>query len=106
MCKLLRNGLVKGSFVPERDMRELRDLTRYRKKLVQAISSEKNRIQKVLEDANVKLSSVVSDTFGVSGSEIIEALLSSSLPTLYTEYWGVDEISEGQGQTWKFSTFP
>lgn len=79
LCKLLRNGLVKGSFVPERDMRELRDLTRYRKKLVQAISSEKNRVQKVLEDANVKLSSVVSDTFGVSGSEIIEALLRGEL---------------------------
>lgn len=79
LCKLLRNGLVKGSFVPERDMRELRDLTRYRKKLVQAISSEKNRIQKVLEDANVKVSSVVSDTFGVSGSEIIEALLRGEL---------------------------
>ncbi len=79
LCKLLRNGLVKGSFVPERDMRELRDLTRYRKKLVQAISSEKNRVQKVLEDANVKLSSVVSDTFGVSGSEIVEALLRGEL---------------------------
>lgn len=79
LCKLLRNGLVKGSFIPERDMRELRDLTRYRKKLVQAISSEKNRVQKVLEDANVKLSSVVSDTFGVSGGEIIEALLRGEL---------------------------
>ncbi|MEB2309131.1 MAG: transposase [Candidatus Brocadiaceae bacterium] len=74
LCKLLRNGLVKGSFVPERDMRELRDLTRYRKKLVQAISSKKNRVQKILEDANIKLSSVVSDTFGVSGNEIREAL--------------------------------
>ncbi|OQZ02900.1 MAG: hypothetical protein B6D34_08565 [Candidatus Brocadia sp. UTAMX1] len=74
LCKLLRNGLVKGSFVPERDMRELRDLTRYRKKLVRAISSEKNRVQKILEDANIKLSSVVSDTFGVSGNEIREAL--------------------------------
>ena len=79
LCKLLRNGLVKDSFVPESDMRELRDLTRYRKKLVQAILSEKNRVQKILEDANVKLSSVVLDTFGVSGSEIIEALLKGEL---------------------------
>ena len=77
LCKLLRNGLVKGSYIPVRDMRELRDLTRYRKKLVHAIASEKNRIQKILEDANIKLSSVVSDTFGVSGSAIIEALLRS-----------------------------
>lgn len=75
ICKLLRCGLVKGSFIPEKDIRELRDLTRYRKKLVQAISSEKNRIQKVLEDANIKLSSVLSDSFGVSGSAIIEELL-------------------------------
>lgn len=59
LCKLLRNGLVRDGFIAKRDMRELRDLTRYRKKLVQAVSSEKNRIQKILEDANVKLSSVV-----------------------------------------------
>jgi transposase len=81
LCKLLRNGLVKGSYIPVRDMRELRDLTRYRKKLVHAIASEKNRIQKILEDANIKLSSVVSDTFGVSGSAIIEALLRGELTT-------------------------
>lgn len=79
ICKLLRCGLVKGSFIPEKDIRELRDLTRYRKKLVQAMSSEKNRIQKVLEDANIKLSSVVSDSFGVSGSEIIEELIKGEL---------------------------
>ncbi len=79
ICKLLRNGLVKGSFVPDKDIRELRDLTRYRKKLVETKSSEKNRVQKVLEDANIKLSSVVSDTFGVSGSEIIEALIKGEL---------------------------
>lgn len=78
ICKLLRCGLVKGSFIPEKDIRELRDLTRYRKKLVQAISSEKNRIQKVLEDANIKLSSVLSNSFGVSGSAIIAELLKGS----------------------------
>jgi len=75
ICKLLRCGLVKGSFIPEKDIRELRDLTRYRKKLVQAISSEKNRVQKVLEDANIKLSSVLSNSFGVSGNAIIAELL-------------------------------
>ena len=78
ICKLLRCGLVKGSFIPEKDIRELRDLTRYRKKLVQAISSEKNRVQKVLEDANIKLSSVLSNSFGVSGSAIIAELLKGS----------------------------
>ena len=79
LCKLLRNGLVKGSFVPPKEIRELRDLTRYRRKLVQAISSEKNRIQKVLEDANIKLSSVVSDTFGVSSTIIIDELIRGEL---------------------------
>ncbi|MEW6618239.1 MAG: IS110 family transposase [bacterium] len=79
LCKLLRNGLVRGSFIPPRDIRELRDLTRYRRKLVQSISAEKNRIQRVLEDANIKLSSVVTETFGVSGSEIIEELMKGKL---------------------------
>ncbi|MEW5818406.1 MAG: IS110 family transposase [Spirochaetota bacterium] len=79
LCKLLRAGLVKGSFIPEKGMRELRDLTRYKKKLVQAISAEKNRVQKVLEDANIKLSSVTTNVFGVSGSEIIEELIKGEL---------------------------
>jgi len=79
LCKLLRNGLVSGSFIPPSDIRELRDLTRYRRKLTQAVSTEKNRIQKVLEDANIKLSSVVSDTFGVSGAAIVEALLAGEM---------------------------
>lgn len=79
LCKLLRNGLVRGSFIPPRDIRELRDLTRYRRKLVQSISAEKNRIQRVLEDANIKISSVATDTFGVSGSEIIDELMKGEL---------------------------
>lgn len=79
ICKLLRNGLVKGSFIPPVDIRELRDLTRYRKKLVENISAEKNRVQKVLEDANIKLSSVVSNIAGVSSSEIIEELIKGKL---------------------------
>ncbi|MEW6215094.1 MAG: IS110 family transposase [Nitrospirota bacterium] len=79
ICRLLRNGLVRGSFVPPKEIRELRDLTRYRRKLTGVISAEKNRVQKVLEDANIKLSSVVSDTFGVSGSEIVDALIKGEL---------------------------
>jgi len=61
--------------IPPSDIRELRDLTRYRRKSTEAMSVEKNRVQKVLEDANIKISSVVSDTFGVSSTAIIEALL-------------------------------
>lgn len=86
ICKLLRNGLVRGSFVPPADIRELRDLTRTKRKLRNTISAEKGRIQKVLEDANIKLSSVVSDTFGISGSEIIDALIGGKL--------NIDNISE------------
>jgi len=53
---LLLSGLLKGSFIPKLSIRELRDMTRYRRKVVEQISSEKNRIQKILEDGNIKLS--------------------------------------------------
>lgn len=71
LCKLLKNGLLQRSFIPLEDMRNLRDLTRYRSKLIAAIASEKNRIIKTLETANIKLSSVLSDVFGKTGSQII-----------------------------------
>lgn len=73
--QLLQHGLLQGSFVPSRTQRELRDLTRYRTKLVSAKTSEANRLQKVLEDANLKLASVASDVLGVSGRAIIQALI-------------------------------
>ena len=79
LCKLLRSGLVKGSFIPPRDIRELRDLTRHKRKLIQAITAEKQRVEKVLEDANIKLSSIASDTFGASGKRIIEELIKGKL---------------------------
>jgi transposase len=75
ISKLLLSGLLKGSFIPPKEIRELRDLFRYKRKLTSQISSEKNRLQKILEDANIKLSSVVSDTFGVSSTKIINALI-------------------------------
>ena len=75
IAQLLRCGLVKASFIPPKPIRELRDLTRYRKKLIGQLSSEKNRVQKVLEDCNIKLSSVATDIFGVSGMLMINALL-------------------------------
>jgi transposase len=76
LAKLLMSGLLKGSFIPERSIRELRDLTRYKTKLIQQISAEKNRFQKMLEDANIKLSSVLNDVFGVTGTKIIDHILS------------------------------
>lgn len=75
LAHLLRHGMVTPSFIPARPQRQLRDLTRRRKKMLSAASSEKNRIAKILEDANVKLGSVLSDLFGVSGQLMLEALL-------------------------------
>ena len=75
ISKLLLNGLLQGSFVPPQEIRELRDLSRYKKKLKEQIASEKNRIIRILEDANIKLSSVVSDTSGVVATALIEGLL-------------------------------
>jgi len=75
LAHLLRHGMVTASFIPPRPQRELRDLTRRRRRLIQATTAEKNRIGKVLEDANVKLGSVLSDVFGASGQLMLEALL-------------------------------
>lgn len=76
IAELLQHGLLRGSFIPERPQRELRELTRYRRSLVQERSREANRIQKLLEGANIKLSSVASDVLGASGRAMIEALVS------------------------------
>ena len=75
LAHLLRHGMVTRSFIPPRWQRELRDLTRRRRKLIQSAAAEKNRVGKVLEDANVKLGSVLTDLFGVSGQLMLEALL-------------------------------
>jgi len=75
LADLLRHGLLRGSFVPPREQRELRDLTRQRSNLVRERASVVNRLQKVLEDANIKLASVVSDVMGVSARAMLEALI-------------------------------
>ncbi len=75
IADLLQHGLLRASFVPPRPQRELREVTRYRTKVVEERARLVNRIQKVLEDANVKLASVASDITGVSGRAILNALL-------------------------------
>jgi len=75
ISRLLLAGLLKGSFVPPKEIRQLRDMTRYRRKLQGAITAEKNRMIKMLEDSNMKLSTVLSKVHGVSGTRIIDALL-------------------------------
>ena len=75
IAQLLQCGLLRPSFVPDRQQRQLRDLTRQQTKLVQQRNAVDNRIQKVLETANIKLGSVASDVLGVSGRKMIEALI-------------------------------
>jgi transposase len=76
IAELLQHGLLKASFVPERAQRELRDLTRQRVQLVRQKVQVSNRIQKTLEDANIKLASVASDVLGKSGRAMIRAIVS------------------------------
>lgn len=72
---LLRHGLLKPSFIPDQDQRELRELIRYRKSLVQTRSGEVSRVQKFLEGANIKLGSVATNVMGVSGRAILHAIV-------------------------------
>ena len=80
LAHLLRHAMIHPSFIPPRPIRELRDLTRRRKRLLGNATAEKNRIQKVLEDANVKLGNVLTDVFGVSGQLMLDALLKGAAP--------------------------
>src|SRR5206468_2521937 len=75
LCKLAERQMLRPSFVPPRPIRQLRDLTRYRADLVAARTAEKQRVEKLLEDAQIKLSVVASDIFGVSGREMMAALI-------------------------------
>ena len=75
LCKVAERQMLRPSFVPPPPIRELRDLTRYRSDQVAIRTAEKQRVEKLLEDAQIKLSSVVSDIFGVSGRDMLTALL-------------------------------
>ena len=75
LAQLLQAGLLRGSFIPERPQRELRDLTRHRSQLVGERSRAANRIQKILEDANIKLASVATDILGAAGRDMLRALI-------------------------------
>jgi transposase len=75
IADLLCHGLLRSSFVPPKPIRELRDLTRYRRKLVESQAAERNRLLKLLESANIKLASVATDVFGVSGRLMLRALI-------------------------------
>lgn len=91
IAKLLRVGLIEPSFIPSEDLRELRDLCRLRKKRVGNLTADKNRIQKYLESCNVKLGTVISDVFGVSGRNILRRLIEQG----YLDASDVDECVKG-----------
>jgi transposase len=78
LCQLLECGLLRGSYVPPREFRELRDLTRYRKSLISERQRQTNRLHKVLEDAGVKLACVATDVLGVSGRAMLDALIAGT----------------------------
>ena len=86
LAKLLSSGLLRKSFIPEMDIRELRDLTRYRRTLVQEQTTQKNRILKVIETTGIKLAAVASDAFGKSGMAMLRAIAEGTKTT--------DEIAE------------
>lgn len=87
IAQLLQHGLLQSSFVPDEPQQQWRDLTRLRTQLVAKASQTANRIQKVLEDANIKLASVASDTLGVSGRAMLEAIVQGqSDPAVLASY--------------------
>lgn len=91
IADLLVHGLLSASFIPPKDIRELRELTRYRKKLIQQRASQSNRIQKLLEVCNIKLSSVATDILGVSGREMLQALIAGE-----TDAAKMAELAQGR----------
>jgi transposase len=78
IADLLRHGLLRASFVPDRPQRELRELTRYRTTLIRERAAERSRIQKTLEGAGIKLGDVASDVLGLSGRQMLEALVNGT----------------------------
>jgi len=91
LADLLRHGLLRPSFVPERPQRELRELTRYRTSLVQERSAEVNRLQKTLEGANIKLGDVATDIMGLSGRQMLAALISGE-----TDAAAIAQLAQGR----------
>jgi transposase len=93
IADLLRHGLLRGSAVPERARRELRELTRYRTSLIRERAAEVNRLQKVLEGANIKLAAVATDIMGVSARRMLQALVAGA-----TDATALADLALGQLQ--------
>lgn len=87
IAKLLRHGLVQGSYIPNREQRELREIIRYRRSIIEERTREINRLQKVLEGGNIKLSSVASNVLGVSGRSMLEAMIQGEMdPSILADF--------------------
>ncbi len=98
LADLLAHGLIRGSFVPELSIQELRDLTRTRKQLVRERAQHVQRIQKVLQDANIKISSAVTDIMGKSGRAILEALIAGETDPEALANLASSRIKAGRGK--------
>jgi transposase len=94
LAELLVHGLLKASFIPPKPQRDLRDLTRYRVTLVEERARVVNRVQKVLENANIKLASIATDVLGVSGRQMLEALVAGQ-----TDAATMAELAKGRLRT-------
>lgn len=92
ICQLLRAGLLQASFIPPGQIRELRNMTRYQKKLQNQMTQQKNRVHKLLQEANIKITSVFADIFGVTGMNILQAMAKGITdPDTLCEYLLVDK---------------
>jgi transposase len=98
LAHLLRHGMIRASFVPRREIRELRDFTRRRKQMIGLAAEERNRVQKVLEDANVKIGDVLSDVFGLSGQRMLEALVNGMGGEGPASAWDIAQLACGQAR--------
>lgn len=93
IADLVRHGLVKASYIPKREQRELREITRYRQEIIEERARELNRIQAVLEGCNIKLSSVITDISGKSGISILNAIISGETDPVI-----LSELAEGRAR--------
>jgi transposase len=98
LAHLLRHGMIRPSFIPPRPIRELRDFTRRRKQMIGIAAEERNRVQKVLEDANVKIGDVLSDVFGLSGQMMLEALVNGLNGNGQPSAFDVAQLAQGQAR--------
>jgi len=98
LAHLLRHGMIRPSFIPPRAIRELRDFTRRRKQMIGLAAEERNRVQKILEDANVKIGDVLSDVFGLSGQLMLEALVNGLAGNAQPSTLDIAQLARGHAR--------